>query len=388
MQVRFTQLEIREVRIPFRFAFRHALAERREAHSLLLALHTDTGHLGYGEIVPRSYPTGESVESAWEDLAQRWWPAVRSLAFPLHVEDALAVLRPLYEQADREGRTASYAGLDIAVVDAVARAAGIPGARLFGQTTRSELLTATLADTGFLKTVWVTRLFRWLGFTQFKLKVGGPDDLVRARLVRNVLPARADLRVDANAAWTVEEAVARVAQLQPFGISSVEQPVGGASARTDPQTASAGLRRVQEQTGVPVMADESLCTRADAEALLGATPTDRVLLWNVRLAKVGGFSGARELIRLADAHGVGVQLGVLVGETAVLGAAQRALFGLTEFTHVEHGFSSYFLRRDPFRGAPDGCRGRGRPLRAARGLGVEPRPHVLAHLTVRQDLLR
>ena len=43
MTLRFTQLEIREVKIPFRFAFKHALAVRREAHNLILTLSSDTG---------------------------------------------------------------------------------------------------------------------------------------------------------------------------------------------------------------------------------------------------------------------------------------------------------------------------------------------------------
>ena len=54
MPFRLTRLELREVRIPFRFSFKHALAERKEANNLFLAVYASTGHVGYGEVLGRA----------------------------------------------------------------------------------------------------------------------------------------------------------------------------------------------------------------------------------------------------------------------------------------------------------------------------------------------
>ena len=66
------------------------------------------------------------------------------------------------------------------------------------------------------------------------------------------------------------------------------------------------------------------------------------------------------MLRMARENGIGMQLGVLVGETAVLGAAARACAFWADFRHVEFGFPALLLRGDPFTGGPDGYCGLGR----------------------------
>lgn len=367
--MRLRRLELREVRIPFRLSFRHARARRREARNLLLAVETGGGDKGYGEIVPRSYLTGESLESAWEDVLA-WWPRLCRERF---TSDPFRPLRPFYEEADERRRTAAWSGLDVAVVDAWCRTRGVSAADLLGGRGSWVGLTAPLGG-GPLPLIGLTAWgFRLLGFQDFKLKLGGADDLRRAAVVRAVLGPDRDLRVDANGAWEVEQAVARARELARLGISSLEQPIPPG----DPDL----LIRVQEEGGLPVMADESLCTRRDARRLKG------IRLWNLRLAKVGGFSGLRELLGMARARGIGVHLGVLVGETSLLAAAQRACLALGPFVHVEYGFPEVLLSCDPFRGGPGGMAGRGRPLGSRPGLGVEPVPRRLERVTVRRAVV-
>src|SRR5439155_14923045 len=103
---------------------------------------------------------------------------------------------------------------------------------------------------------WVFRLYR---FRQVKVKVGiaGYDDVRRLRIIRRGLGRRIDLRLDANEAWSPAEMVERIRAVEPFGISSVEQPVPHADI-----DALAALRR---EVRVPIMLDESLCSRIDAE---------------------------------------------------------------------------------------------------------------------------
>ena len=129
------------------------------------------------------------------------------------------------------------------------------------------------------------------------------------------------------------------------------------------------------------MADESLSSRADARTLIDA---DAANIWNLRLAKVGGFTGLMELIDMAKAAGVRIHHGVLVGESPLLAAAARACAGLTDFTHVEYGFPGILLRQRPFRHGPNGIFGIGSPLKSSEGLGVKPNDAVLNKTTVRK----
>ena len=77
-------------------------------------------------------------------------------------------------------------------------------------------------------------------------------------------------------------------ELRRFGVSSVEQPIPAGNVPD--------LARVQREGGLPVMADESLCTLADAHNLLAAQAAD---IWNLRLAKIGGFTGMLAMLRVA-----------------------------------------------------------------------------------------
>ena len=395
--MRFTRLQIHEVCIPFRFSFKHALAERREARNLILVLHTDQGTVGYGEAIPRDYLTGETLETAIGDLQTRWWPKLRGLSFEAQTVAAtpdpedervspapgellpgtthafFEQLKPLYEEADAERKTASYAGLDIAALDCWARACGIPGNCLFGRKPSGVSLTAPIGSSSLRSSSWQARLFRWLGFGDYKVKVGRRDDLERLTALRGIIGKNADLRVDANAAWSEEEALKKIRAFEGCAVSSVEQPIPAGDADA--------LGRVQQASGVPLMADESLCTCADAENLLAHTSAQ---LWNLRLAKIGGFSGMLTLIRKGEDAGIRHHLGVLVGESSCLAAAQRACLGLAEWAYVEYGFPRLLLSRDPFWGGPSGYFGIGHPLGATPGLGIRLRKRVLDAITVKQ----
>ena len=372
MSFRLTKLELREVRIPFRFTFKHALAERREANNLIVALHSGTGHIGYGEVLPRPYLTGETITSAWEDIQKRWWPAVRALEYAQSHPPNKA-LRPVYREADEARRTGSYGGVDIAIHDLWGRVTATPGRHLFGQTPSRQTLTCPLGGGGPKSIKWIGRLGKLLGFQEYKLKTGRPDDEQRLKISRDILGPRRDIRVDANAGWTVEQSLAAANMLKQYNVSSIEQPI--------PAGDVTGLARIQQESGIDVMADESLCSRADAQALIDAGAAN---IWNLRLAKVGGYTGFLELLEMAKGAGVRIHHGVLVGESPLLAAASRACAGLTDFAHVEYGFPRVLLKDLPFRGGPGGLFGTAQPLKSAAGLGVEPNDAVLDKTTVRK----
>jgi L-alanine-DL-glutamate epimerase-like enolase superfamily enzyme len=147
-----------------------------------------------------------------------------------------------------------------------------------------------------------------------KVKVGRADDLERLTIIADA--ARGPLRLDANGAWaSAEDAVRALRAMAAIPIASIEQPLPPADLE--------GARRIREETGLAVMADESLCTLADAERLIEARAAD---VFNIRIGKCGGVLGALRLVERARASGLGCQLGTLVGETGLLTRAAE-IFG-------------------------------------------------------------
>jgi O-succinylbenzoate synthase len=132
---------------------------------------------------------------------------------------------------------------------------------------------------------------RWAarGFSTFKLKVGKGDDVAQVRAVREALGTAAKLRIDANGAWSPEEARRRLAELAELDIELVEQPVA----------AMEEAARLSWETGVPLAGDEDIETRADAERALLA---GAYRLASIKVSKVGGIPEGEAIAGLLHSY--------------------------------------------------------------------------------------
>lgn len=346
-----TTITVWRTLLSFRLSFRHNLAERSGTETLLVRIGTDEGGVGFGQVIPRSYLTGETIDGALRDICDRWWPRLRGADFSR--EPVRKVLLPLFLEADGERLSAGYAGVDVAARMATGLFGpeeGYNGASLSAGKGRLELV-GVIPATGVRKAAFLARVFRLLGYRRFKVKVGtdAEADARRVATVRRIVGKDAWLAADANAAWGWDEAMERMKGLgREFGVALVEEPL------TREAAAKADFQELERMTGIAAMADESLCGTTDAQRLLeGGGPS----WWNIRLAKNGGFTGVNRLAGMAREKGIRLYGGILVGETGALAAAGRHSFFATGVECGEYGFSRVFVKGDPFRGAPAGYQG-------------------------------
>jgi L-alanine-DL-glutamate epimerase-like enolase superfamily enzyme len=206
------------------------------------------------------------------------------------------------------------------------------------------------------------RAFR---FRHVKLKVERDGSLPAARTARRLLGRRIDLRVDANMAWDVEQALAAISQLHGVGIRSFEQPVAADDL--------AGLARLVAGTSAQIVVDEGLTDRDSLQRFISQRACTGA---NVRISKCGGLVGAYARCREALDAGLMLQVGCQVGESSLLSAAHLTLLSaLASRTpgvrYAEGCFGRHLLREDP--AAPlvqFGYGGRPPPRPAGAGLGV------------------
>jgi L-alanine-DL-glutamate epimerase-like enolase superfamily enzyme len=92
------------------------------------------------------------------------------------------------------------------------------------------------------------------------VKVGTADDAARLDAVRKAVGDEVALRADANGAWNAHEAIEQLQRLEQFKLAAIEQPV--------PAKDLEGMKRVRAESGIPVMADESLVTLEQANQLI------------------------------------------------------------------------------------------------------------------------
>jgi muconate cycloisomerase len=354
-------VEVFSVRLPFRHAFVHHLASRRESRPQIVRLTLSGGAVGYGEALPRPYLTGETEASVVRALNGELTALV--LGQPVAgLEAAVSLLESATAREARARQPAAFCGLELALLDAAGRQTGRPVTDVLGPVCRTELPyeSAVVGHLPLTTLRLYLRQVRKLGKRRIKLKVGFPDDLEHVAEVRREMGPSTELVLDANGAWSAAEAIDAIRAFERFGLTCVEQPTG----RDDVE----GMAKVHRAVGTPLMADESICTLVDAQRLLDHDACD---VWNLRVGKCGGLLGTLELVRMAAAHGVSCQLGVLVGETGILGKAGRLLAAcVPDFTHLE--FDSTGMRREDLLREPlDAVVGNRAPVPLSRpGLGL------------------
>ncbi len=293
---------------------------------------------GRGEAEPTNY-YGQNAEDA------------RSALETAEIKDPWNIEGTLRENAHLP--PASLAALDAALHDLTAKRLGVPVYRLLGLGRPTPTTAYTLGIADRQTTLEAARELSRSGFPIFKMKVGGREDIETVRAVAQ--ESDAAIWVDANEAFSTDDAPDIVRELVEMGVAMIEQPVPATEG-------SDALKAVTEAAGsVPLIADESAITARDVPKLAGC-----VSGVNVKLAKCGGIRGAIAMIQTARAHDMKVMLGCMV-ETSLGIAAAAHVSDLVDFVDLD---GALLLADDPFEGL--GYEN-GRILLPDRpGLGVNP----------------
>jgi len=383
-----TELDLFAVDLPFKVAFRHAAAARTSSESLFLRARLDSGVEGWGESLPRAYVSGEAREQAFALLRDTILPALVGQSFR-SLPEAVSFLEKCDGKAPPEwvgpevAQTSAWCSVDLALLDAFGRASGEP-VSIGGPPAAVDALGGlrysgvVSAGQGWSHAVSLLKL-RAFGFPQVKLKVEREGAVAAARMARRLLGRRVELRVDANMAWTVEQALEAIGQLRAVGIWSFEQPIAAGDL--------AGLARLVADSSAQIMVDEGLSDRDSLQRFISHRACTAA---NVRISKCGGLVGAYARCREALDAGLLLQVGCQVGESSLLSAAQLTLLqGLAPLTpgvrFAEGCFGRHLLWEDPAAPLVQFGYG-GRPPRRppGAGLGVEVDLAALQRYTLDQ----
>lgn len=283
--MRLASVEVIPYALPFRepYVTAHGTLTRRVM--VLLRLRDADGVVGLGEAVPLSLRGGADLVQvvreleALGELRQIDEGSVAAAAGGLSAPARCAALTALLDLRSRAAERTPTTSSSRLLPDSGRKS------ELGEEDARAIVCNATLVA-GAPEAV-AEGAQRWAadGFSTFKLKLGAAqDDVAQVRAVREAVGSAARIRVDPNAAWDLETARRRLDELEPLGIELVEQPVRSLEE----------MAELSVETPIPLAADESVASRADAEraAALGACE-----FTGVKLSKVGG---PEEAVAIAD----------------------------------------------------------------------------------------
>lgn len=304
---------------------RHRFATSRgaidEKESIVVRIEHD-GVTGFGDVVPSELygQTLASSEAALEGIRARLGDD------PFQIDPNVGRMI-----AAHDAQRAAIAGVDAALHDWAGKRLGVPAWRLLGLAP-PRVRTAFTIGVAELDEI-ATKLDEALsaGYDRLKIKVGTDRDHEVLTLIRERFAG--DLLLDANTAWTADEAPERIRALAPFEPLVIEQPL-----RREDWPHMAGLRSL----GVaPIIADESCERPADVVKLHGVV--DGV---NIKLTKCGGIREALKMIALARGLGMRVMLGCFLSSSLAIAPAV-AIASLVDFVDLD---GHLLLSDDPYDG--------------------------------------
>lgn len=360
--MKLAAVELRRIGLPLVAPFRTSFGTESERDILLIRVETPDAE-GWGECVAGAAPlySAEYIDGA-QDVIERF---LLPRLFDEPNLDAARVAGALHAV---KGHAMAKAALEMAVLDAELRAAGISYAAFLGGVRDRVDCGVSVGihdDVGeLLETV---ERFVADGYKRIKLKIEPGQDIAPVAAIRERFGPGLLLQVDANTAYTLGDA-RHLSRLDDYELLLIEQPL--------PEDDVRGHAELATRVRTPICLDESITSaRAAADAIaLGACS-----IVNIKAGRVGGYLEARRIHDLCAAQGVPVWCGGML-ESGVGRAANVALASLPNFTLPgDTSASARYYARDVTE--PFVLEGGTLRVPVGPGLGVDPLPDVLDQVT-------
>ncbi|KAK6148679.1 hypothetical protein DH2020_019591 [Rehmannia glutinosa] len=317
--------EGRPLNVPLLAPFTIASSRLERVENVGIRIELSNGCVGWGESPILPHVTAEDQPTALAKAADACLFLKESSGKTLGV-----VLNEINGMLSGHSFASVRAGIEMALIDAVANSIGIPLWRLFGGFSNEITTDITIPIVSPTEAAELASKYRAQGFKILKLKVGKnlTADIQMLQAIRMVHPDCLFI-LDANEGYNSEEAVQVLEKLHEMEVTPIlfEQPVH----RDDWKGLGYVSDVARNKYGVSVAADESCRNLADVKKIVKENLAHVV---NIKLAKVGVL-GALEIIDLARASGLDLMIGGMVETRLAMGFAGNLAAGLGCFKFID-----------------------------------------------------
>lgn len=266
-------------------------------HAVNFALQVETSEtiVGIGCAAPDLEVTGETPDGVEETIKNKIIPFLIGKN-PLNYVKILHELKELIPN-----QSSALAMVDIALFDLFAKKSRVPMYRFLGGFRKSIPTSITVGILPIQQTIEQVQEYVAQGFSILKIKGGisVEEDVFKMNMIHEKYP-HLILRFDGNQGFNQVEAMDFFEQTKHIGIEIFEQPT-----KTKNQHY---LEHITKNVGIPVMADESIKSLADAFHLAKNELIDMI---NIKLMKVGGILEAKHINSVAKSARLEVMIGCL-----------------------------------------------------------------------------
>jgi L-Ala-D/L-Glu epimerase len=292
------QLEFQVRHLPLKHTFTIAHQSRDVQETIIVKL-THNGQFGLGESTTNPFygMTVENMSKALDEAGQ----FLKDLPFT-HPEEIWNMTKELFSN-----NPFAQCALDMAVWDLYAKLQGKKLYELFGLNPKNIPLTNfTIGIAPIPKMIQKMKEVDW---PIYKIKLGTEDDLAIVKALREHTDAV--FRIDANCAWSAEQAITYSYKLKELGVEFMEQPL----QKDDIE----GMKEVYAKSALPVIADESCIVPSDVKKCHGLFHGI-----NVKLVKAGGITPG--LVMLKEAKSLNMK--------TMVGCMTESSVGISAIAHI------------------------------------------------------
>lgn len=290
--MKIVDIQWHNYRLPFlnSFTTAHGIITVREG--IIVQLTTEQGISGIGEIAPLPAFGKGNLADACSLL-----PAQAGRLYHKTLDEAL----DLVIAEEKAVPTSILCGLEIALLDAIgkARECGV-GTLLSSNGSAPRATVPVNAVVGAKATgaaIAAAREARRDGFNCVKLKVGWggsiQEEIERVAAVRDAIGPAMHLRLDANEAWNLEDAIAILSHCVLYDIQYVEQPLKAHDL--------VGMHALRRTVPIPIAVDEALHSLESARLVLDCEAADILI---IKPQQAGGLRAGQQIIQAATERGV------------------------------------------------------------------------------------
>ncbi len=305
------QIEIYKSPIKLKDPFIISLGKYTHANNVVIVIRTDQGIYGFGECSPFFTINGENMDTAF--VAAQYLAKGLMGADPLDIENCHRKMDEIMY-----GNSSIKSAFDIALYDIASQSAKLPLYEFLGGNNTKKLYTDYTVSIGLPTKMADNALkIKQDSYQAIKVKLGRSfdEDVESIRLIREKVGMEIPLRLDANQGWDVDTAIKILKTLEPFNIESCEEPI--------PRWDFMELRKVKDESPIPIMADETCGDHHDAKRLINLKACDTI---NIKLGKSSGIFKALKIIELAEKNQIKLQVGgFLESRLAFTASAHLAL---------------------------------------------------------------
>ena len=318
-----------------------ATREVREVDLHFVRLETNSGEFGLGCAAP-TVVTLENVQECLEILNMAAYDILKGQD-PRRLRALTHQIRTACSQYP-----SAMAALDMAIYDLLARSIGIPVAEMLGQCIRPLPTSITIGILPLEETLAEAHEYMARGFKCLKVKLGlnYEEDLERLHALQSICSSEVHIRVDANQGYSIAQTEKFVQASRSLNLELIEQPIA--------RGAESYMLKLTKKVRRRIAADESLRGPEDGLSLTSGIPFG---IWNIKLMKCGGITGALGLAYMAQLSEIDLMWGCMDESVISISAALHTAYACPRTKYLDLD-GSFDLSMDTGMGGftvSDGC---------------------------------